>query len=65
MNKNKFPIGNKFYKNLLNGDLGFKKIYETPCDIFCKIIYLGDPVFSFEQTTNVFDRPPVFIFKKI
>ena len=64
INKNKFPIGNKFYKELFNGDLGFKKIYETHCDIFCKITYLGDPVFRLEQTANIFDRPTVFIFKK-
>ena len=65
MNKDKFPIGNKFYTSLLNEELGFEKIYETPCDIFCRIIYLGDPVFAFEQTANVFDRPTVFIFKKL
>lgn len=63
-NKNKFPIGNAFYENLFTGKLAYQKIYETSCDIFCKITYLGDPVFSFEQTTNVFDRPTVFIFKR-
>lgn len=65
INQTKFPIGNKFYVNLFNEKLNFKKVYETPCDIFCKTTYLGDPVFSFEQTVNVFDRPTVFIFKKI
>ena len=65
INKDKFPIGNEFYKNLLSGSLDFNKVYETPCDIFCKITYLGNPVFSFEQTANVFDRPTVFIFKKL
>lgn len=65
LNENKFPVGNKFYTNLFNGQLGFKKIYETPCDIFCKITYLGNPVFSFEETASVFDRPTVFIFKKM
>ena len=65
INKNKFPSGHKFYNELVNENLVFEKIYETPCDIFCKIIYLGDPVFSFEQTANAFDRPSVFIFKKI
>jgi len=63
-NKEQFPKGYAFYKRLLNGNLGYQKIYETPCDIFCKITYLGDPVFHFEQTTNVFDRPTVMIFKK-
>lgn len=65
LSPDKFTVGNKFYENLLNGSLGYKKIYETPCDIFCKITYLGDPISSFEQTANVFDRPTVFIFKKI
>lgn len=65
LNKEKFPHAYKFYFNLINENLGYKKIYETPCDIFCKITYLGDPIFAFEQTVNVFDRPTVFIFKKI
>ncbi|MBI5123482.1 hypothetical protein HZA75_06515 [Candidatus Roizmanbacteria bacterium] len=64
INQNKFPNGNLFYKQLLGGRLGYTKIYETPCDIFCKIIYLEDPVFSFEQTASVFDRPTVMIFKR-
>ena len=59
-----FPKGYFFYKTLLNGQLGFHKIYETPCDIFCKITYLNDPVYWWEQTVTVFDRPTVFIFKK-
>ncbi|HEY4876358.1 MAG TPA: glycosyltransferase family 39 protein [Puia sp.] len=59
-----FPKSYVFYKSLLNGSLGFKKIYETPCDIFCKITYLGDPTYWWEQTVSVFDRPTVFIFKK-
>jgi len=65
LQKEKYPEANIFYTKLLNGDLGFTKIYETPCDVFCKITYLGDPVFSFEQTANVFDRPTVMIFKKM
>lgn len=65
LNPDNFPVGNNFYKDLFNGKLGFQKIYESNCDIFCKITYLGNPVFSLEQTANVFDRPTVFIFKKI
>lgn len=65
INAKKFPFGNKFYNSLFNGKVGFTKIYETSCDIFCRISYFGDPVFSLEQTANVFDRPTVFIFKKI
>jgi 4-amino-4-deoxy-L-arabinose transferase-like glycosyltransferase len=63
-NEQQFPVGHDFYSSLFNGKLGFTKIYETPCDIFCKITYLNNPVLSFEQTANVFDRPEVYIFKK-
>lgn len=59
-----FPRGFAFYSNLFRGDLDFKKIYETPCDVFCKITYLNDPVFRYEQTANVFDRPTVYIFER-
>jgi len=65
LQKQKFPRAHVFYTKLFNGDLGFTKIYETPCDIFCNITYLGDPLFGFEQTANVFDRPTIMIFKKI
>jgi hypothetical protein len=57
-----YPEGNNFYVNLFKGELGFKKVYQTPCDIFCKILYLGDTT-RFEDTSNVFDRPEVYIFK--
>jgi hypothetical protein len=59
-----FSIGHQFYADLFQGKLGFTKIYQTPCDIFCTITYWGDPVFSFEETATVFDRPTVFIFKR-
>jgi len=62
-NPDKFPNGYHFYTKLFDGDLGFEKIYETPCDIFCKLTYIGDPVSSVELTTNVFDRPTLYIFK--
>lgn len=64
LNSLRFPEGNKFYQAIFSGRLGFEKIYETPCDLFCKITYLGDPIFSVEETANVFDRPTVFIFKR-
>jgi len=64
-NQNKFPNGYKFYADLLSGKLGYQKIYETSCDIFCKIAYLNSPSFSFEETASVFDRPTVLIFKRI
>lgn len=59
-----FPKGYMFYSALLNKKLSFTKVYETRCDVFCKITYLNDPIFAFEQTANVFDRPVVMIFKK-
>lgn len=65
LNPKKFPNGHGFYSLLTNEAMGYQKIYETPCDIFCKITYLGDPVFRFEETAAVFDRPTVMIFKKI
>src|SRR6266568_296026 len=60
-NPAKFPKGYVFYKTLLSGGLGFHKIYQTPCDIFCRITYLGDPVYWWEQTASVFDRPTVYL----
>jgi hypothetical protein len=64
LNKKQFPKGNAFYKSLINGRSGYEKIYQTPCDIFCKVAYLGDPVYRWEETATVFDRPTVFIFRK-
>lgn len=63
-NRKDFPNGYAFYHDLVTGQLGYSKIYETPCDIFCKITYLGNPGNRFEETANVFDRPTVYIFKK-
>ena len=75
-NPKQFPKANIFYGYVLNKRNpqtlnalislpSYKQIYESPCDIFCKITYLGSPIYSFEQTANVFDRPTVMIFKKI
>lgn len=58
-----FPVSSAFYNKLFNGK-GFKKIYQTPCDIFCLVLYNFDPVILPEQTINIFDRPNVFIFKR-
>lgn len=62
-NSEAFPIGHAFYSTLSQGTPEFTKVYETPCDIFCNIVYLGNPVFSLEQTVNIFDRPTVFIYR--
>ena len=64
LHKQTFPNANAFYADLFRGNLGHTLIYQTPCDIFCKIAYLGDPIYSYEQTANVFDRPTMLIFKK-
>ncbi|HVA96866.1 MAG TPA: phospholipid carrier-dependent glycosyltransferase [Candidatus Acidoferrales bacterium] len=63
-NPKRYPKGHRFYAALLSSRLNFHMIYETPCDIFCRITYLGDPVYWWEQTVSVFDRPTVFIFEK-
>lgn len=62
--KDMFPLGNAFYRKLMSGELGYIKIYETPCSIFCKIAYFNNPSYSYEQTANVFDKPNILIFKK-
>jgi ribosomal protein S19 len=63
-NMHTFPKGHMFYTKLYAGKT-YKNIYVTPCDIFCKIIYIGNPLGGLEETTSVFDRPTVTIFKKI
>lgn len=60
INKDKFPKGYKFYNSL---DEKYKLIYKTECDLFCKLLYLGDPIYNVEETVNVFDRPTIFIYK--
>ncbi len=60
VNKSKFPNGFIFYKNL---NENYELIYKTPCNFYCKILYLGDPIYHVEETANVFDRPTVFIYK--
>lgn len=62
-NSTDFPRGNKFYSLLFNGNLGFKEIYASPCDLFCNLIFATDKIFPIEQTARVFDDPNVLIFK--
>lgn len=60
-----YPKGNMLYKKLFNGSIGYNLIYQTPCDFWCHIIYLGDPIHgSVEETASVFDHPFVSIFEK-
>lgn len=61
-NKKQFPNGYVFYEMLLSNK--FKKIYQTPCDMRCKFLYNGDPIFANEETITVFDRPILIIFQK-
>jgi 4-amino-4-deoxy-L-arabinose transferase-like glycosyltransferase len=63
-NAKRFPLGNIFYRQLLSNKNGFRKIYETPCDVWCLITYSGNPINSYEETASVFDRPTLYIFKK-
>lgn len=60
-----FSNSSKFYKDLFREELGFKKVYETPCSFFCNVAYQGNPIYAYEQTSNVFDRPVVIIFEKV
>lgn len=62
INRQKFPHGFQFYKQLKDNKKMFTKLYQTPCDIFCNIAYLGDPIFRFEGTANSFDNPPLQIY---
>lgn len=59
----RFPLGHAFYQALTD-QTGYQKIYETPCDVFCEITYLGNPTSEYEDTAAVFDRPVVRIYKK-
>lgn len=60
-----FSVSSIFYQELFNGKLGYKKVYETSCNMFCTILYGGNPVFSYEETANVFDRPQFYVFEKV
>lgn len=64
INKKNFPYGSEFYTNLLEEKTQFKLVYKTPCDVFCKITYMGNPLFNVEETAVVFDRPTVMVFQK-
>jgi hypothetical protein len=57
-----FPSGNAFYATLGTSNV-FEKIYQTPCDIYCLITYGGDPILRYEETSSVFDRPTVIIYR--
>ncbi len=59
-----FPLSGQFYHNLVSGNLGFSKAYQTPCDVWCTILYLGSPIFTYEETATVFDRPVVTIYRR-
>lgn len=58
-----FPKAYAFYSKLLSSNIQFEQIYKTPCDVFCRITYLGNSLFSYEDTVAVFDRPMFFVFK--
>ncbi|MFA4826908.1 MAG: glycosyltransferase family 39 protein [Candidatus Shapirobacteria bacterium] len=58
-NNSKFPVSQKYYQNLFNGNLGFSEIkkFEIKSGIFL------NPE-STEETFSVFDQPTIRIFKK-
>lgn len=65
INPTQFPKGNIFYSSLYYETGNFEKIYETECSLLCQFLYGGNPVFQSEETTNVFDRPTVTIYRRI
>lgn len=79
LNAKQFPKGHLFYSELFS-DKKYEKLYETPCDIWCQLVYTNplylfskksqtlysiNPTLTLEETTAVFDRPTIFIFKRI
>ena len=46
--KARFPKGHLFYQRLLHST-DYKLVYKTPCSQLCKILYLGDTMFTYEQ----------------
>lgn len=64
LHKSIFPEGNILYTDLLTNKTIYKLVYKTPCDIFCTITYMGNPLYNVEETVTVFDRPTVMIFQK-
>ncbi len=58
-----FPVTSPLYQSLFETSGAFTLVYQTPCDLLCKLTYWGDPLW-FEETATVFDRPVVFIFKR-
>jgi hypothetical protein len=59
-----FPFGSRYYQKLFSGTLGFQIVYQTSCNIFCDIAYGTTSPLLLEETTSVFDRPTMFIFRK-
>ncbi len=64
LKKTRFPKRYLIYTSFFD-ITKYKLIFKSPCDFYCKIIYINNPMLSFEQTVNVFDNPTVYIFKKI
>ncbi len=64
-NPKRFTKGYNFYHSLLSDKAHYYLVYKTPCDIFCRITYFGDPLSLYEQTAFVFDRPTIYIFQKL
>ena len=61
-NSKEFPIGHAFYTELISNKEKYTLVYQTPCDSWCQISLGQDPVFTYEQTATIFDRPTVFIY---
>ena len=56
---NRYPVLSRYYENLFNGNLGFKKVF-----IFTSLDSFFLDSNNAEETFLVFDHPQIFIFKK-
>lgn len=63
LQKDLFPKGHEFYSQVLNNNRKYEKVFETECNLYCHVLYLGDPISSIEETSIVFDRPTFIIYK--
>jgi hypothetical protein len=61
--KKEFPVSSQFYNSLYKSG-HYRLIYQTPCDFWCTILYLGNPIFEYEETASVFDRPTISIYQQ-